>query len=230
MRAGIVQIALHFFPGNPLEPRPGNGDRRADQHNQRRNQNHERGHLHFVGLDLLAQVFRRAADHQPGHEHGHDDEHQHAVEPAAHAAEHDFAELHQPHRHQPAERRERIVHRVDAAVGGAGCRGRPQAGIHDAEPRFLALHVAARLSGARHLIDAHRVVRGHARLLLPDREDRQRHEDHEHRGQHGPTLPRVADHHAERVAQARPRSAESKAARRNSTAASGSRTDAPSSH
>ena len=84
-----------------------------------------------------------------------DDEHQHAVEPRADAAEDDFAQLHQPHRHQAAERRERIVHGIDRAVRGGGGRSRPQGGIDDAEARFLAFHVAAGL-GCRRGLDPRR--------------------------------------------------------------------------
>ena len=47
----------------------------------------ERRHLHLVGLDLLAEVLGRAADHQPGDEHRDDREHEHAVEARADAAE-----------------------------------------------------------------------------------------------------------------------------------------------
>jgi hypothetical protein len=52
-------------------------------------------------------------NHEAGDEHGDEREHQHAVEAAADAAENDLAELHQPHWHEPAERRVRVVHRVD---------------------------------------------------------------------------------------------------------------------
>jgi hypothetical protein len=48
--------------------------------------------LHLAGFDLLAQVLRRAADHQPGDEDGQDDEDQHAVETGADAAEDNFAQ------------------------------------------------------------------------------------------------------------------------------------------
>ena len=54
------------------------------------------------------------------------DEHQHAVEPGADAAEDHLAELHEQQRDQAAERRERVVHRVDRAVGGGGGRRRPE--------------------------------------------------------------------------------------------------------
>ena len=49
------------------------------------------GHLDLEALDLLAQVLRRAAHHQPGDEHGQDGVHQHAVEPGADPAEDDLA-------------------------------------------------------------------------------------------------------------------------------------------
>jgi hypothetical protein len=71
------------------------------QHQQRRHQNRDGGHLHLKGFDLLAQVFRRTADHQAGDEHRHDGEHQHAVQTGTDAAEHHFAELHQHQRNRP---------------------------------------------------------------------------------------------------------------------------------
>ena len=86
---------------------------------------------------------------------------EHAVEARADAAEDDLAELHQPHRHEAAERREGVVHRVDRAVRGRGRRGRPERGVGDAEAHLLALHVAARLQRARGLVDAER---GEARV------------------------------------------------------------------
>ena len=39
-------------------------DRRPDQHERRRDEDHEGRHLHLVGLDLLAEVFGRAPDHE----------------------------------------------------------------------------------------------------------------------------------------------------------------------
>ena len=139
---------------------------------QRRQQHDQRGHLHLVGLDLLAQVLGRAADHQPGHEHGDDRERQHAVEPGADAAVDHLAELHQPHRDQPAERRERVVHGVDRAVGGGGGRGRPQRGEADAEARLLALHVAAGLGRATRAWSAPSAVSARIAALLGPHRDR----------------------------------------------------------
>ena len=61
-------------------------------------------HLHVVGLDFLAEIFRRAADHQSGDEHGEHDEDEHSVKTRADAAEDDFAELNVEQRHEAAER------------------------------------------------------------------------------------------------------------------------------
>ena len=52
---------------------------RQDQHRQHRE-------LHLARLDLLAEIFRRAADHQAGDEDGEDREDEHAVEARADAA------------------------------------------------------------------------------------------------------------------------------------------------
>ena len=137
-----------------LAPRGDNRDRGADQHDRGRDQDDERGHLHLVGLDLLAQVLGRAADHEAGHEHGDDREDEHPVEARADPAVDDLAELHQPHGHQPAEGGVGVVHRVHRAVGGRGGGRGPQGGVGDTEPDLLALHVAAGLQGAGGVIHA----------------------------------------------------------------------------
>ncbi len=56
------------------------------------------------GLDLLAQVLRRAPDHQPGDEDGDQRHHHHAVEAGADAARHDLAELDEEQGDAAAER------------------------------------------------------------------------------------------------------------------------------
>jgi hypothetical protein len=61
--------------------------------------------LTLARLDLLADVLRRASDHQAGHEDGEDDEDQHAVEARADAADDDLAELHVDERDHAAQRR-----------------------------------------------------------------------------------------------------------------------------
>ena len=83
---------------------------------------------------------------RPGDEHRDDGEQQHAVEARADAAEDDLAELDVEQRHQPAERREAVVHRIDRAARGVGRHRGEQGRIGDAEADFLALHVAAGLS------------------------------------------------------------------------------------
>jgi hypothetical protein len=89
-------------------------DRREAQDRERQDQDGEHRHLHFLGLDLLAEILGRAADHQPGDEHRDDGEQQHAVEARADAADDDLAELDVEQRHQPAERREAVVHGLTA--------------------------------------------------------------------------------------------------------------------
>src|ERR1035441_6478549 len=63
------------------------------------------------GPDLLAEVFRRPADHQPGDEHGDDREHQQAVHACADTAGSDLAEGHVEQRDAAAKRSERVVER-----------------------------------------------------------------------------------------------------------------------
>ena len=79
--------------------------------------------LHFPGFDLLAEIFRRAADHQTCDEHCDDGEHEHAVKARTGAARQHFAELDHQQRNESAQRRERIVHRVDSAARQAGGDG-----------------------------------------------------------------------------------------------------------
>ena len=125
------------------------GERGAEQDHHGRDEDDQRRHLHLVGLDLLAEIFRRAAHHEPGDEHGDQGEHQHAVEARPDPAEHDLTELDQPHRNEATERREAVVHGVHRAVGRRR-RGRgPDGGVDDAEARLLPLHVAARPAATR---------------------------------------------------------------------------------
>ncbi len=169
-----------------------NGQRRAAEHHERRHEYHDCRHLHFERLDFLTEVFRRATDHEPGDEHRNQRKDQQSIEPAADAAEDDFSQLHQPHRQEPAERRERIVHGVDAAVG-RGRRGRgPERGGDGAESHFLPFQVAAALQRGSLLVDAELRQPRIAALLRVTASDHQRHEDQKHRGQQRPTLSLVA--------------------------------------
>ena len=64
--------------------------------------------------------------------------------PGADAAEDHLAQLHVGERHEPAERRERVVPAVDGAAARVGRDGGEERRVGDAEPDFLAFHVAAR--------------------------------------------------------------------------------------
>ena len=97
---------------------------REAEHHQRIDQHRQHRELHFAHLDLLAEIFGRAPDHQSGDEHRDDRDDEKAVEPGADAARPDAAGEHVEHRHEAAERRRGIVHRVDRAGAGAGRRRR----------------------------------------------------------------------------------------------------------
>ena len=83
-------------------------DQRIDEHRQHRE-------LHLAHLDFLAEVFGRAADHQSGDEYRDDRDNEKAIKPGADAARPDAAGQNVEHRHEAAERRQRIVHRDDRA-------------------------------------------------------------------------------------------------------------------
>ena len=103
--------------------------RSADETMNRAGREHgDHGPLHLARLDLLAEILRRAADHQPGDEDREHDEDEHPVKPGADAAEDDFAEHHVDQRHETAERRERVVHRVDRAARSVGRDGGEERG------------------------------------------------------------------------------------------------------
>ena len=113
------------------------------EHGERQAQDGEYGHLDLLGLDLLAEIFGCAANHQAGDEDGDDDEHQDAVETCADAADDDFAELHVDERDHAAKCRERAVHGIDCAAGGSRGDDGEERRQDDAEADFLAFHVAA---------------------------------------------------------------------------------------
>ena len=64
----------------------------SDEHHRRHEERAERGELDLARLDLLPEVLRRAADHQPGDEDGDEDVEEHPVEAGADAAEDHLAE------------------------------------------------------------------------------------------------------------------------------------------
>ena len=167
------------------------------QHQQRRHEDGDRDHFHLVGLDLLAQVFGRAADHQPGDEHGQDGEHEHAVEARAHTAEDHLAELDHHQGHGTTQRHVAVMHRVHCAAAGRGGDGGEEGRGIDAEAHLLAFHAAAGR------IDAQRSERRVGLLLRDGGRDHGDHEHQRHRRQHRPSLAQVAHHAAEDEAKRR---------------------------
>src|SRR3954470_17611471 len=170
-------------------------DRGPSQIHQRQHQDREHRHLHFARLDLLADILRRAADHQACHEDRKHDEQQHAIEAGADAADDDFAELHIDQGNHAAERREAVMHGVDRAAGGGRRDHGEQGGRDDAEANLLAFHVAAG--------QAERVQGRSTVGLRPIGDGDTGDEQHAHHGQDRPALALAADHAAEHVGQRR---------------------------
>ena len=121
-------------------------DPRADEHRERHGEDVEHDELDLARLDLLAEVLRRAPDHQAGDEDREQREHEHPVQPDTDAARADLAELHVDERHHPAERRVAVVHRVHRAVRRPGGRRGPERRRRRAVADLLALEVPARLA------------------------------------------------------------------------------------
>src|SRR5712675_1929797 len=112
--AGRRGIGIEHF-SEPVRARVGHRRHRGRQHHghrgpaqihQRQHQDGEHGHLDLARLDLLADIFRGAADHQAGDEDREHHEQQHAVQARADAADDDFAELHVDQRDHAAKRSE----------------------------------------------------------------------------------------------------------------------------
>ena len=110
--AGLGAVGVEDL-GEAMRPRVAGGrdrarhdrrHRRPTKHHQGQAQDGEHRHLDLLGLELLAEILRRAPDHEAGHEHGDDHEDQHAVETRAHAADDDLAELDVDQRDHAAER------------------------------------------------------------------------------------------------------------------------------
>ena len=208
VRAAVVQVRdrrAWRIPVAALRERRDDADARNTRMQKRRGKDRKQRHLDFLLLDLLADVLRRSADHQPGDEDADDGVEQHAVEARADAAEDHFVGLHVEQRHQAAERRVAVVHAVDGAAAGVGRDGGKERRCGDAEARFLALHVPARLRGRCRALDA----RACARIGLPAcsagyATNTPIRNITDIAAEERPALPRVLDHVAERVGQARP--------------------------
>src|SRR6185437_2950697 len=170
-------------------------DRRPAEIHQRQHQDREHRHLDLARLDLLADIFRRAADHQARHEDREHDEQQHAVEAGADATDNDLAELHIDQRDHAAKRGEAVMHGVDRATGGSRGDHGEQRGRDNAEADFLAFHIAAG--------QAKRVQHGSAVGLGPIGDGDAGDEQHAHDGEDRPALALVADHPTEHVGHGR---------------------------
>src|SRR5207237_79790 len=86
------------------------------------------------------------------------DEDQHPVHSGADAAEDDLAELDVQQRHQTAQRREAVVHRVDRAAGSVGRDRGEERRSGKSEARLLALEVSAPLLEPRQAVQSGIVV------------------------------------------------------------------------
>ena len=179
MRAGVERA------GDPF--RQDAGERGEAEDAGAEDEGDEHRHLDLEGLDLLAEVLRRPADHQAGDEHrqdGADDEH--AVHARTDAAGRDLAELHVEQRDETGDRLEAVVPGVDGAGAGAGRDRREQATEGGTETDLLAFHVAE-----RRLVDGRREQRV-ADVLVVHRDDGADEQDRRHRREDRPTLALVA--------------------------------------
>ena len=168
------------------------GDGGEAEHGERQRQDREHGHLDLARLDLLADVFRRAPDHQPGDEDRDEHEDQHAVEAGADAADDDLAELHVDERDHARRAAVKLsCMALTAPQEAAVVMTAKSADSADAEADLLALHVAA--------VDAERVDERVAVRLGPVGDGDAGDEQHAHRGEDRPALALVADHAAEDV-------------------------------
>src|SRR5690348_7058153 len=121
---------------------------------QTKTQDRQHRHFYVKGFDLLAQVFRRSAYHEPGNEYGKNDEYDHSVKASAHTTENHFADYHVHHRNHSAERCKRIVHSIYGATARVRRHRSKHCRARHAETHLLAFHVAARLHRCRTLVDS----------------------------------------------------------------------------
>ncbi len=155
----------------------------------------------FLALDLLAEIFRGASDHQAGNENGDDGEQEHSVEAGSDAAKNDLSRLNIEQRHQAAKRSIAVVHAVDAAVAGIGCGHGPKRRRGNPKADFLAFHVAAGLRCGRCRLHAQSGKIRIACLLRRIADEDACQEQKAHRRKYGPTLTRVLHHFPEGINQ-----------------------------
>ena len=157
-----------------------------------RDQQGQHRHHDLLALDLLAQVLRRAAHHQPGDEDRDDGEHQHAVESCADPSKDDLTQRDVGDQHQPAERRIAIVEALDVPVEVAVVVTSWSDEMVMPIAHLLALHIAARLCGADHLVRPDAGQQWIAGLLGGDDDGQADHEEDGRDDPEHPALPRVA--------------------------------------
>src|SRR5207244_166172 len=112
------------------------------------------------------------------------------------AAEDDLAEHDVEKRNRSADRRERVVPRVDRAAGGIGGDRGEERRIADAEADFLSFHVPVRGGDAEALM--HRI----AALLGIGGDEGTGQEEDGHGPEDRPAVAELAGHRSERVAKA----------------------------
>src|SRR5262245_19350972 len=105
---GVEDLAEAMGPGVERAGKARLRDRRECREAQdagAQDERHEHRHLDLEGLDLLAEVLRRPADHQARNEHGEDGaDDEHPVHPGTDAAGCDLAELHVEERDEAGDR------------------------------------------------------------------------------------------------------------------------------
>src|SRR6202034_184489 len=143
--------------------------------------------LHFAGPDLLAEILRCAADHQPGDEYRDDRHDQHAVQARAHPAWCDLPDLHVEQLNQPAQAAVRVVCRIDGPGGGQSGHIGEDRGVENTEALLDSLHGRTDRGG-------HGAVVGQLETRDQSHADRG---EHTHDCRDRVTLPLAVDHAAE---------------------------------
>ncbi len=132
-RVGHPRLALRYQNKNSRECKDNEGEDKCIEH----------GHLHVVGLNLLAQILRCSTDHQAGNEHRQNNKNQHPVHACANAAKDHLTEHDVDQRDHAAEGSEAVVHAIDRAATGIGRDCREERAFGDSVADFFAFHVAA---------------------------------------------------------------------------------------
>jgi len=87
-------------------------DRRQDENCRGNDEQRQYSHLHVGGLDLLAEIFGRAANDQLGDEDSNQGKEQHPKKTRAGSADDHLIQHHIGHDHAAAERREAVMHGI----------------------------------------------------------------------------------------------------------------------